>query len=120
MTQPHLDLKTIENLREIEVSGIPNFVSTVVNVFLTQVPKYLETLQQTLKRTDQAHFETTAHTLKGSCSNFGAICLMELCEKLEKLDIEQEPQKARQLFEEINCEFTIVRQILETQTKTKN
>jgi HPt (histidine-containing phosphotransfer) domain-containing protein len=54
-----------------------------------------------------------AHTLKGSCSNFGANRLREACIRLEQLAVKGSLEGAEALLRDIEREFDSVRMALE-------
>ena len=84
------------SLRKIEESAIDhakfeelcqniNNIKPVITIFLRLLPHRLEKLEKAVQDQDNAEIESIAHTLKGSCSQFGAYGLAELCSQAENM-----------------------------------
>ena len=76
MTVIHMDETTLAALREVMGEDYPLLLDT----FLADSQARLELLQQT---GDAEQLSLIAHSLKGSCSNMGALHLAGLCRELE-------------------------------------
>lgn len=59
-------------------------IRPVTHVFLDSLPGRLSKLQQAIEQDEHEAIRMIAHTIKGSSSQFGAVHLAELCERLEK------------------------------------
>ncbi|XP_062148763.1 histidine-containing phosphotransfer protein 4-like [Alnus glutinosa] len=61
-------------LEELEGEDNPNFIETIVNMYLNESPKYIDTIEQTLEATpiDVANLERCLYKFKGSSSSIGA------------------------------------------------
>ena len=75
-----VDLATLEELcRNIEN------IKPVISIFLSLLPNRMKELEEAIQNQDSAKIESIAHTLKGSCSQFGAYGLAELCSQAEDM-----------------------------------
>jgi HPt (histidine-containing phosphotransfer) domain-containing protein len=81
---PAIDPAALDTLRELNPDD-PSFLRELIDVFLEDVPQRLAELERALASQDAALFTRAAHTIKGSCSNFGAANLAHLAFEMEKL-----------------------------------
>ncbi len=75
-----LDEQTIHHLRQ-ELRG--RGVNWLIDIFLTELPNYLNAIIAALQAKDCEQLYMAAHKLKGSVSNLGGKRLMALCVQLE-------------------------------------
>jgi HPt (histidine-containing phosphotransfer) domain-containing protein len=76
--------------RSRKVSGdVPDFFMTLVDQFLTDLPRHLETIHLALNQQDPGALLRAAHTCKGSCRSFGATSLAEVSYELEMIGREE-------------------------------
>lgn len=59
-------------------------VSELVDLFVASAPASISEMRLALEKSNLEHLVMIAHTLKGTCSNFGATPLRELCAKIEQ------------------------------------
>jgi HPt (histidine-containing phosphotransfer) domain-containing protein len=108
-----IDLAALDAFRELDVDGSGGILGQLISVFLENTPAVLTELRQALGETSSPQVARLAHTLKGSCSNFGAHRMRDLCGELEKLGGTGSLEGAAHLLEEIEREFGLVRVVLE-------
>ena len=77
-----LDPAVLESLRELDDDG-DDFVAEVVELFLRDAPKRIAALRRGFEASAGGAVARDAHTLKGACSNLGAVELRALCESME-------------------------------------
>jgi len=63
----------------------PGLFVELVDLFLEDARGNFEALRAALERSDAEALEHTAHTLKSSCGNVGALPLSRICFQLEQL-----------------------------------
>ena len=56
----------------------------LIDLFMASAPKSMADMQRALETSSAAGLSMAAHTLKGSCSNFGAAPLREICAQIEE------------------------------------
>jgi PAS domain S-box-containing protein len=59
-------------------------LAQLIELFVESAPAYISDLQQALANSRARDLALAAHTLKGSCSNFGALPLRDLCARIEQ------------------------------------
>ncbi len=108
-----IDRAALEVFRELDTDGSGGILGQLITVFLENTPAVLAELHQALAESASPHIARLAHTLKGSCSNFGASRMRELCFELEELGGSGSLDRAADLIGEIEKEFGLVRVVLE-------
>ncbi len=73
-------------------------INWLINVFLNELPTYLDELQQAITGRDGNLLYMKAHKFKGGCKNLGASRMVKLCEQLEALGQAQDLSAATELF----------------------
>jgi HPt (histidine-containing phosphotransfer) domain-containing protein len=79
---PVIDPHAIEELRALNPED-PGFLRELVDLFVQDVPDRLAEIAQSLATKDAVLLTRAAHTIKGSCSNFGASKLQEISHTME-------------------------------------
>ncbi|MEM7100284.1 MAG: Hpt domain-containing protein [Pseudomonadota bacterium] len=74
-----LDTDMLEELREIMEDDFDILMET----FLAESAKQFQSIQDAWQASDVDQLRRSAHSLKGSCGNIGAISLQEHCANLE-------------------------------------
>jgi HPt (histidine-containing phosphotransfer) domain-containing protein len=77
-----IDPRALEGLRELNPDD-PAFLRELIDLFISDVSDRLAELDRSLASADAALLTRAAHTIKGSCSNFGAVELARLSQVVE-------------------------------------
>ena len=80
MTEPAVDIATYDALKE--TTGA-EFAVELVNTFLEEAPRMLESLRLSLAQGDADAFRRAAHSLKSNSNTFGALALGHMARELE-------------------------------------
>lgn len=108
-----IDSSILAGFRELEVEGEESILSKLIDVFIENTPRVLAEARQALNTRMSPQLERAAHTLKGSCSNFGAERMRAACQRLEHSAKDGNLEDAASLIKEIENEFELVRLALE-------
>lgn len=108
-----IDRTALDAFRELDTDGSGGILGQLISVFLENTPTVIAELRQALRDSASPQVTRLAHTLKGSCSNFGARRMRELCFELETLGGSGNLEGAVGLLDEIEKEFGLVRVVLE-------
>ena len=108
-----IDSSILDSFRELEVEGEDSILIKLIDVFIENSPRVLAEARQALSTRMSPQLERAAHTLKGSCSNFGAERMRAACERLERSAKDGNLENAASLLKEIENEFELVRLALE-------
>jgi len=113
---PAITPENLEALRELGSDGDCDVLTDLIDTFLDNSNQIMADAAGRLSRGEGSALAMAAHSLKGSCSNFGAKPLQELSYKLETLarskDFEVSRAKASELLEGIRDELERVREAL--------
>jgi len=77
-----IDPQALAALRELNPDN-PAFLRELVDLFISDVGERLAELDRALATQDASLLARAAHTIKGSCSNFGAGELMRISQAVE-------------------------------------
>jgi CheY-like chemotaxis protein len=76
-------------------------IELIAKVFLKSLAQRIKHLQSAVEKKDYSELKSIAHKLKGSCSQFGATTLLEICLQAETINNDQEMEDNAQLVENI-------------------
>jgi two-component system, sensor histidine kinase and response regulator len=108
-----IDPSALDGFRQFDTDDGPSLLIQLIEVFLENTPILLRDLRTALAKGAASDLQRVAHTLKGSCSNFGAHRLRAECMRLEQLAETGSLDGAEILLQEIERTFEGVRQALE-------
>jgi CheY-like chemotaxis protein len=111
--QAYVDPAALDGFRQFDGDDGPSLLVQLIGVFLENTPVLLRDLRRALATNSAKDVQRVAHTLKGSCSNFGANRLRAACLNLEQLAEAGNLEGAEILLQEIEKTFEGVRQALE-------
>jgi CheY-like chemotaxis protein/HPt (histidine-containing phosphotransfer) domain-containing protein len=96
-----------------EVGG--EVLASLVEMFLADAMSRIEKLHRELAEQDAFGVHETAHALKGSCLNLGAVHLARLCSEIEDLGEEGRLAEVPALLAQVDTEYESVRAELEAE-----
>jgi HPt (histidine-containing phosphotransfer) domain-containing protein len=109
----YIDPAALDGFRQFDTDDGPSLLTQLIEVFLENTPILLRDLRLAHAKGSAPDLQRVAHTLKGSCSNFGAHRLRSACMRLEQLAETGSLEGAEILLQEIERTFEGVRQALE-------
>ncbi|HST21987.1 MAG TPA: ATP-binding protein [Blastocatellia bacterium] len=113
-----IDASVIESLRKLQTKDEPDFLSSLIDLFLTDVPAHLEIIQTAIAQTDARVLANKSHSLKSSCGNLGATRMTAICQRLETVGRTGSISGAAALLKELEEEFSLVRRALEAEKRS--
>ena len=114
-----IDLNAIESFRDLDGAGGDELLVKLIDVFLENTPKILAEARAALTNHASPQLARAAHTLKGSCSNFGADRMRTACQQLESLANRGAIDGAEELLVAVEREFSYVRVALERERPSR-
>jgi CheY-like chemotaxis protein len=72
--------------------------SELIDLFVAGAPASIAEMRQALEKSNPQDLVITAHTLKGTCANFGASPLRELCARIEQAGLSGDLQNCAHLI----------------------
>lgn len=109
---PVIDDSYLNEIAELQQDGEPDLVVSIIDIFLEHTPLSLNNLRYAFVRGNIESVRRTAHSLKSSCGNIGAMSMSYASRSLEKLDPYSNEEAAR-LIIKIESEFDLVREALQ-------
>lgn len=109
----HLDVATLSELREIMQDGYEELLQT----YLADAVDRMACLEEAATRNDHEYLRNSAHSLKGSSSNIGAVHLAELTQNVESLARENLVEDVIPMLDDIRVEYGVVRSLLEEELR---
>ncbi len=106
-----IDQSAWQTIHELQRPDQPDILHKLIRIYLENTPDLIDLLSQYAREKDAHAFAETAHTLKSSSRNLGAVRLAQLCEKIEcNTDSDSNNQhKAFMLIDKIKNEFQQVK-----------
>ena len=109
---PAVDPQAIAGLRELNPEE-PAFLRELIDVFLEDVPQRIAELEKAITNSDAVLLTRAAHTIKGSCSNFGAAGLGQVAQKMEQQGKAAAFADAAATLPALRTEFALVTEALQ-------
>jgi HPt (histidine-containing phosphotransfer) domain-containing protein len=106
-----IDEAILSNFRELTAENSPEIFSALIDLFTASTPPLLAQARDALS--NPRDLAVIAHSIRGSCSNFGARAMEALCLQLEQLDGGGGITAAESLVAAIEREFLNVSAVLE-------
>lgn len=110
----HVDREYLERMKSDLGGG--DILSDLIDIFLEEGPKHLDTMERALEEDAPDDLRIAAHTMKSSAGQLGAKGLSELAEELEEIgdtgdisDADEKVAKARRVFEAVEAELRELR-----------
>jgi len=116
MEKPRIDLRKIEELKELVDDDDPDFFIELLEDYMNNSEENLKAIRYAIQAKDTITVVKTAHILKGASSNIGAVNMTELSKQLEHLGREEILEGAVELIDRLDVELVEVKSELEKET----
>lgn len=111
---PLIDHSKLDAVKELAEPGdADGFFKDLVELFFSRVPILIGEMVDATAKSDPIAVSKSAHTLKGTAGNLGAIRVMKIAELLEHLGRAGKLETAPQLLSEIQSAFALSKVELE-------
>jgi HPt (histidine-containing phosphotransfer) domain-containing protein len=97
---------------KVRTNGKPELLARVINLYLVESPKLMHKLKQAARAGDAPEMARSAHSLKSSSANVGAMVLSRYCEDIETSARRADTDEARRIFAKIEMEHRCVQTAL--------
>jgi CheY-like chemotaxis protein len=108
-----VDYTVWNQIRMLQQAGAPDILSKVLSIFLDKSPGLMQSLHDALAAGDAATVQRSAHSLKSSSANVGALNLSSLLKEMESLGRANVLERATALLPLIEEELKKVICVLE-------
>jgi PAS domain S-box-containing protein len=111
----------ISSFRQLEEESGQTVLVSVIDLFIERTPPMFQEARRAVVSNDTTRLARLAHTIKGSCSNFGAQRMRAACERLEAAAGGDGGMRGIDgMLDEIEREFGYVRVALENELEVKS
>ena len=110
----------ISSFRQLEEESGQTVLVSVIDLFIERTPPMFREARRAVISNDAPRVARLAHTMKGSCSNFGAQRMLAACERLEAAAVSEDIREGTGLVDEIEREFSFVRVALENELEAQS
>jgi signal transduction histidine kinase/DNA-binding response OmpR family regulator/HPt (histidine-containing phosphotransfer) domain-containing protein len=107
-----INAQALQNIRALSATNGDALLERVLQAYLKDTPPHLQALRQALAAGDTEQLRKTAHSLKSSSANVGALTLSQRCKDLEQLGRTNTTAGAAELLADMEHSFQAVRQAL--------
>jgi HPt (histidine-containing phosphotransfer) domain-containing protein len=111
VTDKVLDPQALASLLAV-IGGDKTMLAELIDSFLSEAPRLFAGLHEALEQKDAAKLRMSAHTIKSSARDFGALTLNQLCQELEDRGNAGELDDAPQRVAAIETEYRQVQTAL--------
>ena len=110
----------ISSFRQLEEESGQTVLVSVIDLFIERTPPMFREARKAILGDDGQRALRLAHTIKGSCSNFGAHRMRAACELLETAALGDGSREGMlEMLDEIEREFGLVRVALESELEVR-
>lgn len=110
---PLLDSNTIDQLDQLGKNLGKDMLTKIITLYLDETPKLLQTLQHAIQNGDTTVARNSAHSLKSSSANIGALSFSDLCAQLENAAHQHHIDTLIPLYQQLAILVPQLRQALE-------
>jgi HPt (histidine-containing phosphotransfer) domain-containing protein len=107
-----LDPAVLESLRSLGGDDDPGLFLEVIELYLDDSATHVRNLRSALEANDLRLLERTAHTLKSSSANVGALGFSKLCFEIEQKVRTAQLETAPSLVAAAEAQFRVVQEAL--------
>ncbi len=108
-----IDRNMIRSIQSIAGDGSANLLNELIELFLSSSPPRIQEMALALQEEDPIKLYRSAHSLKGSSGQMGAVRMQQICGSLEALGNAGTLNGVASLIEELKAEMERVRQDLQ-------
>ncbi len=108
-----IDRSVLCGLHDLQIEGEPSIVKRVINAYLTDSEPLISQLKEALSENDSEVLQWSAHSLKSSSANVGALRLSEISRELEMNCRNNVLEDAARLVAAIESEFMKAKESLQ-------
>jgi PAS domain S-box-containing protein len=104
---PALDTGRLDELAEMGAAAAP-LIQQAIDNFVDSATEHLDAIRDAADSGDAPQLRATAHRLKGSAANLGALRVAELAVVLEKLGEDERPEAAGVILDQLGAALDVV------------
>jgi two-component system, sensor histidine kinase and response regulator len=110
-----LDRQVLDQLGKLATNGKPELLARIISLYLAESPKLVQSLKRAASDNDFGELVRTAHSLRSSSANVGAMALSRHCERMEGTARREDAAEVQVLVAKIQREHGSVQAALAAQ-----
>jgi PAS domain S-box-containing protein len=107
-----LDREVLTQLAKVRTNGRPELLTRVIKLYVAESPALIESLKEAARSGDGPRMASSAHSLKSSSANVGAVVLSRYCAEAEASARRADAEEARRCIARIETEHRSVQTAL--------
>lgn len=107
-----IDTAALDNIRSLQRDGEPDILGKIVHSYCKRTPELMSVLRKAQDRGDAVTVRNTAHSLKSSSANVGALLLADLFREIEAMGRDNCIKNAQDVLLQIEAEYVRVEDAL--------
>ena len=112
-----LDETVLDHISALQQEGMPDILSELIEIYLKESEDLIQTLSHSMENNDAKGMARSAHSLKSSSGNMGALALAELCKNMEVNGRRQMTKHAVDDYNQIIAEYQRVQSALKARLR---
>ena len=108
MQKSVIEWSVLDELLAFRKPGGPDPRRRIITIYLDSAPKLMEAIKTAISAADGTLVSKSAHALKSSSMNVGALGLGSLCAELERLGKTDSIEEAKNLFDRVETLYAAV------------
>jgi CheY-like chemotaxis protein len=112
-----LDETVLDNISALQQEGMPDILGELIEIYLKESENLIQTLSHSMEDNDAEGMARSAHSLKSSSGNMGAMALAELCKDMEVNGRRQMTDHAVDDYNQIIAEYQRVQSALKNRLR---
>ena len=105
---PSVDLRVLEEMKEMMGGSDPDFLSDIIAEFLEDSAGLMDAIRASIRERSSSGLHYAAHTLKSSSAMFGASGMAATCKELERVGAESRLTEAGSHLEVLERQYATV------------
>ncbi len=114
-----IDRSVLGGLQDLQIEGEPSIVKRVIEAYLTDSEPLISQLKEALPVNAREVLQRSAHSLKSSSANVGALRLSEISKELEMNCRDNSLEDAARLIAAIESEFIKAKEVLQKEIDSR-
>lgn len=112
-SQPVLDRKILQSLQQMAGAKAATILRQIMDNYLEDAPQLLQSIRDAIEAGDAQALRQSAHTLRSSSANLGAITLSNVCKELELMGRNGSTTDASERMAQVEVEYEKVKVALQ-------
>ena len=104
ITSDAVDMDVLNAFEELQSDDGSDLIVELIDLYVLDAAQRVSQIREASVETESVLLKRAAHNLKGSSSNLGVCKVAELCERLERMERNDSPQKLAEVVQLLEYE----------------